>query len=271
MKAKKHLGQHFLTSQKALRGMVSAAQIGAHDTVLEIGPGKGALTKYLLDTGAKVVAIETDPDMIAILSADFKSEIVDGTLELVHADIRNSEQRLERLDNYKLVANIPYYITGEIIRDFLSRENQPASMTLLVQREVATRIARDPKESILSLSVKIYGKPTYIETVPAGAFSPPPAVDSAIIHIAHISKEKLAAAAQTIGVQHLLFERHFFDVVKTGLAAKRKMLRGNLARKWEPRAVASAMEFAQIAPDARGEDVRLEKWITLAQHLKNIG
>jgi 16S rRNA (adenine1518-N6/adenine1519-N6)-dimethyltransferase len=257
MKAKKSLGQHFLTSQKALRQMVAAGDVQEGDTVLEIGPGKGALTRYLLETGADVVAIETDADMIDILKKEFGKEIRLGRLALVHGDIRNAEKILKMLKKYKLVANIPYYITGEIIRDFLSRKNQPQSMTLLVQREVATRIARDPKESILSIAVKVYGDPRYVDTVPAGAFSPPPKVDSAIITIHNISKKRLGDTN----------EEHFFNVLKTGFAARRKMLRGNLAKKWPSKAVESALTEAEIPPDARGEDVHLEKWAVLAQIL----
>ena len=133
--------------------MVEAGEVTEGDTVLEIGPGKGALTRYLLDAGANVVAIETDTDMIEILKKDFGKEIRLERLVLVHGDIRESEKILKLLKKYKLVANIPYYITGEIFRNFLSRKNQPLSMTLLVQKEVAHRIARDPKESILSIAV----------------------------------------------------------------------------------------------------------------------
>ena len=202
MKAKKHLGQHFLTSEKALRQMVAAGNVTAGDTVLEIGPGKGALTKYLLMAGCVVIAVEMDIDMLAILEQEFADEIATKKLILVHGDILDTAiqnmfvshlPRTTSETNYKLVANIPYYITGEIMRTFLQTAAdlpQPKSMTLLVQKEVAERVARSEKESILSLSVKVYGEPKYISTVPAGAFSPPPKVDSAILHIAHISKIK---------------------------------------------------------------------------------
>ena len=237
--------------------MVEAGAVSESDTVFEIGPGKGALTKYLLDTGANVLAIETDGDMVAILEKNYKLQIVNGKLELVHGDIRTSEKILKKLENYKLVANIPYYITGEIIRDFLSRKNQPTSMTLLVQREVALRVARDPKESILSIAVKIFGDPRYVDTVPAGAFSPPPKVDSAILTIQNISKKRLGE----------INEKHFFNVLKTGFAARRKMLRGNLSKKWPLKAVESALIEAGIPRNARGEDVHLECWINLSKAL----
>lgn len=258
IRAKKSLGQHFLTSQKALRQMVEASHIETGDTVLEIGPGKGALTKYLLDAGADVVAVETDADMIPILTEQFGKEMRLERLALIHGDIRKSEDVLKILKKYKLVANIPYYITGEIIRDFLSRKNQPQVMTLLIQKEVAQRIARDTKESILSIAVKVYGDPYYVDTVPAGAFSPPPKVDSAVLTVHDISKNHFKT----------LREDHFFDVLKTGFAARRKMLKGNLSKKWPSSAVESAFSKAGIPIDARGEDVDVTKWLHLASNLK---
>lgn len=269
MKAKKHLGQHFLTSEKALRQMVAAGGVTTGDTILEIGPGKGALTKYLLGYGAHVVAVEMDRDMVALLKHEYRAEILESRLKLIEGDIlsqsvlENLGSRLSALGSgYKLIANIPYYITGEIIRTFLTAEHtpQPTSMTLLVQKEVAERIARSEKESILSLSVKVYGTPHYIATVPAGAFSPPPKVDSAILHVSNISKKLFA--------EYGVSEKDFFAVIKTGLGSKRKMLRGLLTRKWPLTAVESA--FAQLGIDEkiRGEDLSLTKWLDLSAALK---
>ena len=199
MQAKKSLGQHFLKSQKAIETMVKTSGAQTGDLVLEIGPGMGVLTEALLQAGASVVAVEKDDLLIPVLEEKFEKEIKSGQLKLIHDDILNfdvskvpfggSELPRGTLDTYKLVANIPYYITGQIIRIFLEAENQPESMTLLVQKEVAERIvARDEKESLLSLSVKAYGTPKYVEKVPRGAFAPAPNVDSAIIHISNISK-----------------------------------------------------------------------------------
>jgi 16S rRNA (adenine1518-N6/adenine1519-N6)-dimethyltransferase len=271
MKAKKHLGQHFLTSEKALRQMVEAAGVQAGNTVLEIGPGKGALTKHLLATGAHVVAVEMDSDMIAILEQEMRNEIGDGRLKLIHGDIVSSPalhqltshfSHLTSGSGYKLVANIPYYITGEIIRTFLQTRElvpQPTSMTLLVQKEVAQRVARSEKESVLSLSIKAYGTPHYVATVPAGAFSPPPAVDSAILHVGNISKD--------IFRQHGISEEEYFAVVKTGLGSKRKMLLGLLSKKWPLTAVESAFSKLEMDKKVRGEDVPLLQWVQLTKLL----
>jgi len=263
MRAKKSLGQHFLKSKSALAAMVSAAAVGQGDTVLEVGPGKGVLTRALLDTGAHVVAIETDDDLIPLLHDTFAAEIASNQLRLVHGDIRTVYYDIMHniiIDNatYKVVANIPYYITGELIRMFLESAHQPTSLTLLVQKEVCDRIvARDGKESILSLSVKAYGAPRYIQKVPARDFSPAPKVDSAIVHIAHISKNFFDDMP----------EDEFFKVVKVGFSSKRKQLANNLQNVWDKQIVARALAQSGIHPSARAEDVPMAQWHALTKIL----
>ena len=185
LSAKKSLGQNFLKSRKAIRAMIESPNITSDDVVVEIGPGKGALTKPLLETGATVIAFELDERMIVYLREHLAEYIQREQLVLIHQDVLQAD--LSRYTNgkpYKVVANIPYYITNLILRTFLSGRYQPTSMCLLVQKEVAERIvARDGKESILSLSVKLYGIPTYIMKVAREYFSPSPRVDSAVILI----------------------------------------------------------------------------------------
>ncbi|MEK7176013.1 MAG: rRNA adenine dimethyltransferase family protein, partial [Patescibacteria group bacterium] len=203
MKAKKSLGQHFLKSERALAAIIKAGEIKSSDTILEIGPGTGTLTDKLLETGCLVLAIEKDDNLHEKLKIKYQKEIVNKQLILIHDDALNFEFKNYNLVPriYKLISNIPYNITGAILEKFLSAEYQPERMVLLVQKEVAERICghrvstggkpldftRD-KESILSISVKVYGKPSYIETVKAGSFVPTPQVDSAIIAIENISK-----------------------------------------------------------------------------------
>jgi 16S rRNA (adenine1518-N6/adenine1519-N6)-dimethyltransferase len=162
---KKSLGQHFLNSPHALTAMVAAGNIVNSDTVIEIGPGEGVLTKELLTTGAHVIAIEADSRLIPILSETFAEEIKKKQLTLIHTDVRNYNYATQAPKNYKVVANIPYYITGEIIRDLLSSKNKPSSITILIQKEVAERITtrKESKESVLSISIKAYGEPKYIK------------------------------------------------------------------------------------------------------------
>ncbi|HPY12875.1 MAG TPA: 16S rRNA (adenine(1518)-N(6)/adenine(1519)-N(6))-dimethyltransferase RsmA, partial [Candidatus Paceibacterota bacterium] len=195
MKAKKSLGQNWLKSETAIQEIIKTADLNERELVLEIGPGQGKLTEALLSVGATVVAIEKDDRLIEVLTEKFAAEIKVGRFILIHDDILNLDfsslfsslktNRRKLIASYCLVANIPYYLTGQIIRKFLSQEKiQPTKMVLMLQKEVAKRIvAGDGKESLLSLSVKAYGEPKYIKTVPAGAFVPKPKVDSAILLI----------------------------------------------------------------------------------------
>jgi len=293
MKAKKSLGQNFLKSPAVIRKMVEVAEVTAVDTVLEIGPGKGALTHYLLESCAKVVAIEKDADMIPILEERFASEVKNKQLQLIHSDItalssthntNNSKHPIIKSHmgfddwvqvwgmgscSYKVVANIPYYITGEIIRTFLETKaplTQPTSMTLMVQKEVAQRIvASDGKESILSMSVKAYGEPKYVQKVPAMLFNPAPKVDSAILHIANISKDFFK--------ENHITEQGFFRVLKQGFAQKRKKLTNNLKPLITPKpgfGVEDILEQIGIEPKARAETLTLEQWGQLTRLIFNV-
>lgn len=257
MKAKKHLGQHFLTSKKALQSIVNAAHIQENETVLEIGPGEGMLTRALLDAGARVVAIETDADMVAVLQKTCEKEITEEKLVLVHDDVLKTRIDAHISEEYKLVANIPYYITGEILRRFLSSAVQPESMTLLVQKEVAERIARSKKETVLSLSVKCYGMPRYVETVSARYFSPPPKVDSAIVHIANISKDFFTDFS----------EERFFKVIKAAFSSKRKKLINNLSAFGSKEQLEKVLLASGISKDARAEDISLDAWAAFVNNL----
>jgi 16S rRNA (adenine1518-N6/adenine1519-N6)-dimethyltransferase len=252
------LGQHLLTNQSVARAVGEAAGIVKGDTVLEIGPGKGMLTRELLALGARVIAIEKDPAMVEAMRDNFKAEIGSGALTLIEGDIRDvSTDFLEKKRVYKVAANIPYYITGELIRMFLSAKHQPQSLAFLVQKEVAERVARAKKESILSLSVKAYGAPKYVRTVAKGNFNPPPSVDSAILAVRDISRKNFKAISEDM----------FFKTVKAGFAQKRKTLGGNLKKAFGERAL-DALTACSIGPNARAEDVSLEKWLTLSKALQ---
>ncbi len=226
--------------------MVRAAGVSRGDTVLEIGPGKGILTESLLEAGAKVVAVETDRELIPFLQEKFAEYLESKQLEIVQADILEFDVNLKR---YKLVANIPYYITGASIRKFLESDCQTECMTLLVQKEVAERIvARDQKESILSISVKAYGDPSIISKVPKRYFTPEPKVDSAIIHIGNISKNNFKKVT----------EKAFFKVVKAGFAQKRKTLGKNLSQ-------IGAKLPNWLSEKVRAEDIKLSDWFSIVE------
>ena len=255
MQPKKSLGQNFLTSTQVVHDIVEAGGVSSDDTVLEIGPGKGILTRALLKTGAKVVAVEKDEDMIPILEDMFVTAIKSGQLTLLHEDILNTKPNTLTPSPYKLIANIPYYITGQIIEQFLTSDTQPSVIVLLVQKEVANRIAKDKKESILSMSVKVYGKPTYIRTVKASQFNPVPNVDSAVLKIEDISKDFFKD----------IDEGDFFALVKGGFAQKRKQLANNLPLDKEK--AQEALINSGLDQHIRAENLTIEDWKKLAEEI----
>jgi len=258
MKAKKSLGQNFLKSNWALGEIIQAGSLNKDDSVLEIGPGKGSLTEALLKTGARVVAVEKDDQLIPLLEEKFSKEISEKRLILIHEDILKVDIKKLKLKRYKLVANIPYYITGLILRTFLESDCQPSRMVLLVQKEVAERIvARNSKESILSISVKAYGKPKYIETISRRFFSPSPQVDSAILLVDTISKDFFT--------KNNIDERKFFEIVKTGFQSKRKILFGNLGKKYSKNMLGEIFRKNKIDMKVRAEDIKIDDWKELAK------
>jgi 16S rRNA (adenine1518-N6/adenine1519-N6)-dimethyltransferase len=252
-KAKKSLGQNFLKSEPALRKIIEAGEIKDTDTVLEIGPGKGALTKKLLEKAGTVVAVEKDYALAALLREKFAEQLKEGKFVLIEEDILNFDPSSLCQDGqtYKIIANIPYNITGAILKKFLTAEHQPERMVLMVQHEVAKRIvARDGKESVLSISVKAYGEPKVIMKVPARYFSPAPKVDSAVILITDISRKTFINSG--------ISEENFWETVKAGFAHKRKKLSGNLKGLINP-------EKSNIlaAGNKRAENLSLGDWIAL--------
>lgn len=258
MYAKKSLGQNFLMHPATAERIADAADLPEGATVLEIGPGTGMLTQALLARAQKVVAVEADHELIPALEERFSIEIQEGRLVLIEADIRNFNPSALP-ESYHLVANIPYYITGELIRQFLTSERQPSSITILVQKEVAERIARSKQESLLSLSVKVYGTPRYCFTVPRGAFIPAPNVDSAVLHIQDITREVFSSPSE---------EAMFFAIIRAGFGHKRKRLRKNLEEYWPKDLVAQSCSTLNLDNNARAEELSLSTWIALTQLLR---
>ncbi len=258
---KKSLGQHFLNSKQALEQIISAAQIKEGETVLEIGPGTGILTKALLDAGAKVIAVEKDDRAFTFLKGMFSREIEEKRIEVIQGDILESQiSSLESL-SFKLVANIPYYITGAILEKFLEHGPRPGRMVLLVQKEVAERIvARDGKESILSISVKAFGTPKIVAIVPRGAFTPPPNVDSAILAIENISDVQFK--------ENNIEPKRFFEVVRTGFAHKRKFLMRNLEDTVSSEQIQRVWSDLQLDQKVRAEDLNTEQWLKIAAQIR---
>ena len=296
MFAKKSLGQNFLMHAQTAQRIVQAAGVTEDSVVLEIGPGTGMLTRELLAKAGKVIAVEADHSLLPELSETFTKEIEEGRLTLINQDIRKftisdhlmkfqnrpSARRGERGEggvlmhdgrdteapqqsnrdgsgpSYILVANIPYYITGEIIRQFLTEQHKPSSMTLLVQKEVAVRIARETKESLLSLSVKAFGTPKYCFTVPRGAFRPAPNVDSAVLSVENIRNDAFSSLAD---------EEVFFSILRAGFSQKRKRLAKNLEQLYPTAKVENAFVELALSRDARAEDIQEGVWRKLTHLL----
>lgn len=258
---KKTLGQHFLRNPRILEKIVAAAELTQRDNVLEVGPGEGALTELLLQKAGKVIAVEKDARLVPVLQNRFQKEIAGGKLKLIYADILTlpvNSQKL-KVNSFRVVANLPYYITGQFLRKFLQTEYQPAAMTLLLQKEVAKRIvAAGGRESVLSISVKAYGMPRYIDTVKAGSFSPPPKVDSAILAIENISKDFFAdptVKPPKITRSNLVKKgERFFALLKKGFAHPRKILSSNLGISGE------TLKQCGVPMNARAENLSPEDW-----------
>jgi len=253
LRADKSLGQNFLQDATALENIALAAEIGPDDSVLEIGPGLGSLTRYLAVCARQVTAVELDEGMLAPLRAVLKPYT---NVRVVHGDIlKTAMAEIMDQPDYLVVANIPYYITSAVIRHLL--ESDPARrarrIVLTIQKEVAERIcAKAGDLSLLALSVQVYGKPVLADIIPAAAFHPAPKVDSAILRI-DIYNEPLIprAALQT-----------FFKLTKAGFSQKRKTLRNSLSAGLHiPTAESEALlTTAGIDYMRRAETLSIAEW-----------
>lgn len=251
--AKKSLGQNFLHAPNVISAMVRAGEVTNNSIVLEVGPGKGALTVKLLETGAFVIAVEKDDRAIPFLQEKFANEVKNGQLEIIHGDILEFNEKIHpKLQNtYVLIANIPYYITGEFMRKFMESDNPPQKIVVMVQKEVAKRII-NTKESILSISVKVYGEPKYICSVPRKFFRPIPNVDSAVILIENISKKFF--------IESKIDEKRFFEVLKAGFAHKRKVVIRNLEAVIDKNTLENIWGREGFSKDLRAENITLDMW-----------
>jgi 16S rRNA (adenine1518-N6/adenine1519-N6)-dimethyltransferase len=250
--AKKGLGQNFLIDGNILKKIAAAAELTPTDTVIEVGPGLGVLTETLAAQAGKVIAIELDNNLAEILKKHFS---VSAGVTVINQDILkiNPADILGEQTEYKVVANLPYYITSAVIRHFLEAPVKPDTMVLMVQKEVAKQITAQPGEmSLLSVSVQLYGKPTLVDTVGAGCFYPAPKVDSAILKIAVYTEPKIPADDIT----------GFFDIVRAGFSANRKQLPNSLSNglKVPKTDVIPLLEQAGIDPKRRAETLTIDEW-----------
>jgi 16S rRNA (adenine1518-N6/adenine1519-N6)-dimethyltransferase len=255
LKPRKSLGQNFLVDEAALEKVAAAADLAPDDSVLEIGPGLGSLTRHLAADARRVVAVELDANLLPALAATLEPF---ENVAVVHGDILQVDLAGLGLDpGYKVVANIPYYITSAVVRRLLEAPIRPALAVLTVQREVAERICAGPGAlSVLAVSVQFYSRPRMAGRIPAGAFYPRPDVDSAVVRL-DIRPEPAVPVADVDA---------FFRVVKAGFSQRRKQLRnalsGGLALPAD--GVEAALERAGVDPRRRAETLSLDEWGALA-------
>ncbi|MBP6889811.1 MAG: ribosomal RNA small subunit methyltransferase A [Candidatus Moranbacteria bacterium] len=258
IKAKKSLGQNFLRDQSIIDRILSVADVQKSDRIFEIGPGTGILTQALSQTGATVLAIEIDAQLVERLNKIFVQSQNISILEGSVLDI-NLEELLAHsgyeYQQYKVVANIPYYITAPIIRTLLSLQSQASSITLMVQNEVADRLVAQPGSmSLLSVMAQYYAEVEKCFFVPRTAFDPVPAVDSAVLKL--IPKHRFQASE----------DRHVFRVVRAGFSARRKTLANNLANTFhlERARIGQLFTALGIQPMIRAQELSVSEWRALA-------
>lgn len=261
LRAKKSLGQHFLIDKQVLHSIVSAAQLTPEDTVIEVGPGLGVLTQEMARLAERVVAVEADSELATALDEILRPfanvrVICSDILQTDPASLSASTDFDLTTSRYKVVANIPYYITSPILRHFLEASPKPCLMVIMVQKEVGKAIVAQPGEmSLLAVSVQFYGEPSIIDYVPAQSFYPPPKIDSAILRIELYEQPPVQVPDND----------RFFEVVRAGFSSPRKQLRNSLAQGLgiSPQATAGLIEEARINPQRRAETLNLQEWANI--------
>jgi len=260
----KGLGQNFLIDKSVLKKIIKAANLTKKDVILEIGPGIGNLTRELAHKAKRVIAVEKDPKMTAILKEILKDF---NNVEIITGDalkIPDTKYKIQNT-NYKLVANLPFYIAAPVIRKFLeSCKVQPCTMTLMVQKEVAQRIcAKPPKMNLLAVSVQFYAKPEIISYVSKKSFWPEPKVDSAILKITPSGKK-----STIVGI----LPEEFFRVVKAGFSQPRKMLINNLVKKlkMEKKKIEEILQKNSISSSQRPETLTVKDWVNVTQEFSTL-
>ena len=258
IKAKKSLGQNFLKNKKVLEKIVEISEIKKGEIVLEVGPGKGALTEKILNAGAKVIAIEKDSRMIPYLEQKFAPQISAGNLEIFEDDALFLDYQKINLSQkkFKIIANLPYYITGKFLSNVLSAKKKPEILVLMLQKAVVERISpqkknKNFKQNLLSLSVSVFGKPEFIMPVSAKNFTPAPKVDSAVLKVSEISDKFFTG--------NKIDQDNFFIFLKNSFSGKRKKIIKNLKEKSEIKRdfLEKIFDELEISKDVRAEDLKL--------------
>jgi len=278
---KKSLGQNFLVDESHLARIAAAADLTADDTVLEIGPGLGVLTRHLVAQAGRVVAVELDDRLIPVLAELFAEQphvsfvhadilkvvpselLTDGRPRTANDDAPNLQSPISNLQSppYKVVANLPYYITSAVLRHLLESPQPPTVAVVMVQREVAQRIVAGPGDmSLLAVGVQFFAQAKIVQKVPAGAFHPRPKVDSAVLRL-DVRPQPAVTDVEP---------GWYFEVVRAGFGQKRKQLRNSVAAGLglAKETVEAGLLSAGVDPQRRAETLSLEEWGALAKVLR---
>lgn len=262
LRPRKRLGQNFLVDPVALERVVAAADLAPGDLVVEVGAGTGTLTRLLAEQAGRVVALELDDDLVSIL----RQELADlANVEIRQGDVLQFSTAEFPHQGFKVVGNLPYYITSAVLRHFLEKPPRPQSMVVTVQREVADRIVAQPGQmSLLAISVQFYGQPRIVARIPAGAFYPVPQVDSAVLRID-------VGVTPVVSLAPGLDEAWFFRVARAGFSQRRKMLRNSLSAGLglQPAPVGALLDGVGVDARRRAETLTLEEWAAVATALSD--
>lgn len=254
-------GQNFLVNEEIYDLIISTADLKSTDVVLEVGPGLGFLTFKMADKVKKVLAVELDDKLAEFLKISLISQKRENVKIFNNDVLKIKGEKISQIGKYKIVANLPYNITSIFLRKFLSLNNKPELMVLLLQKEVVDRIiAKPPKMSLLSISVQFYAEVFKIAEVSAKNFHPAPKIDSAIIKIVP-KKEQIFKDYQA--------EKQFFKLLRQGFSAKRKMLKNNLSISYnlKPEEIAEIFSSLGINPQCRAGDLSLKNWLEIFKKL----
>ena len=295
VKPTKMLGQNFLIDKLALKKIIETAQLKPRDTVLEIGPGIGTLTQAIAEKAGKVIAVEKDAMMVQILGETLKRfnnvEIIKGDilkLNLADNESQSGDKPASQMNNsqsYKIVANLPFYLTAIVIRKFLEADNPAKEMTLIVQKEVGQRIcANPPRMNLLAVSVQFYAEAKIISYIAKESFWPQPKVDAVVI--------KIVPSSLSADIEKKKLSKQFFKIVKAGFSHPRKQLLNNFLKAWpelreEPTAktcpvspervklnnkeiLEKWLKENNIKPSQRAESLTVQDWINLAKTIKEL-
>jgi len=250
------LGQNFLVDKKVIKKIIEVADLRPEDIVLEIGPGLGVLTQELVKKAKKVIAVEKDPNLVGILNNELRITNVKN-VKIIQGDIlKTLDSKLPTPNPYKVIANLPFYLTAPVIRKFLEADSRPKLMVLIIQKEVAQRICAKPsKMNLLAVSVQFYADPKIISYIYKKSFWPQPKVDSTIIKITIDNK------------QPAISRDLFFKIVKAGFSQPRKQLINNLSKKLKVDKIKTEAWLYKnnIRPVQRAETLSIKEWIKLTK------